>query len=215
MQDPSKPLIYLASASPRRSALLTQMGVEHEVRPVNIDESVHPAESPDRYVQRLALLKAEALWVQVHDEPHCAVLGSDTAVVVDGEVLGKPQDEADCVRMLRRLSGRTHQVFTAVALCGRAGCEAVLSVSEVTFRALALEEMRAYWRSGEPAGKAGAYAVQGLAAAFIVRIAGSYSGIMGLPIYETACLLRAVGWRFAAAAGQAASRAAPARRTSI
>lgn len=197
MHISSKPLIYLASASPRRSSLLTQIGIGHRVRPVDVDERPQAGEPPPDYVRRLALQKAQALWGQLGAAERLPVLGSDTAVVVDSEILGKPSNEQDCLRMLRLLSGRTHQVFTAVALCRAEGCVSKLSISDVTFRALTLDEMTAYWRSGEPADKAGAYAVQGLAAAFIERIAGSYSGIMGLPLYETTQLLAAIGWRLA------------------
>jgi len=204
----SKPLIYLASASPRRSALLHQIGVAHAVHPVAVDEAQLGGEAPRAYVMRLAQLKAQTLWERVRGAQRCAVLGSDTAVAIDGEILGKPRDEADCRRILQHLSGRTHEVLTAVALCHAGGQDCALSVSEVTFRALETREIAAYWRSGEPADKAGAYAVQGLAAAFIVRIAGSYSGIMGLPLYETAGLLGRVGWRFADAAVLAANVAA-------
>lgn len=187
----AKPLIYLASASPRRSALLAQIGVAHQVAPVAVDESVASAEAAENYVTRLAALKAETLWRRLPEPDRLPVLGSDTTVVVDGGILGKPVDEDDCVRMLQLLSGRTHQVHTAVALRGAAGSDVRLSVSEVTFRELSMREMRGYWRTGEPADKAGAYAVQGRAAIFISRIAGSYSGIMGLPLFETAQLLAA------------------------
>jgi septum formation protein len=194
-------LIYLASASPRRSALLAQIGVQHRIAPVAVDESVLEGESPDRYVLRLAALKAETLWRRLRAAERLPVLGSDTTVAIDGEILGKPADEEDCVSILQLLSGRTHQVHTAVALRDDSGVASRLSVSEVTFRELSTEEMRRYWRSGEPADKAGAYAVQGLAAVFIRRIAGSYSGIMGLPLYETAELLAAANT--AAATGPA------------
>ena len=187
----AKPLIYLASASPRRSALLAQIGVTHKVAPVAVDESVASAEAPQSYVVRLAALKAETLWRQLPERERLPVLGSDTTVVVDNSILGKPVDEDDCVRMLQLLSGRTHQVHTAVALRSAAGSDVRLSISEVTFRELSMAEMRGYWRTGEPADKAGGYAVQGHAAIFISRIAGSYSGIMGLPLYETAELLAA------------------------
>jgi septum formation protein len=196
MSNTSKPLIYLASASPRRSALLHQIGVAHHVWPVEVDERVHVAEQPPGYVQRLAGTKARALWARLGDEARLPVLAADTAVVIDEDILGKPRDEADGLRMLRRLSGRTHAVYTAVAVCRRDRCDMALSVSEVTFRSLSNEEMLAYWRSGEPADKAGAYAVQGRAALYIERIAGSYSGIMGLPIFETGQLLQAAGLRF-------------------
>lgn len=187
----AKPLIYLASASPRRSALLAQIGVAHQVAPVAVDESVANAEAPENYVRRLAALKAETLWRRLPEPDRLPVLGSDTTVVVDDSILGKPADEADCIRMLQLLSGRTHQVHTAVALRSAAGSDVRLSVSEVTFREMSMAEMRGYWRTGEPADKAGAYAIQGRAAVFISRIAGSYSGIMGLPLFETAQLLAA------------------------
>jgi septum formation protein len=116
-------------------------------------------------------------------------------VALDEEIMGKPCDEADGTRMLQRLSSRTHQVYTAIALCHERGCETQLSVSEVSFRALEADEIRAYWRTGEPLDKAGAYAVQGMAALFIERISGSFSGIMGLPLFETGELLRSIGWR--------------------
>lgn len=205
MRDSSNPLIYLASASPRRSALLTQIGVPHRVRPVPVDERAQPGEHPDDYVQRLAATKAHDLWTALSPRERRPVLGADTTVSIDGSILGKPSDEQDCLHMLTLLSGRTHQVFTAVALCWPAGQETRLSVSDVTFRKLASDEIRAYWRSGEPADKAGAYAVQGLAALFIERISGSYSGIMGLPLFETGELLARTGWGIADAAASGAA----------
>src|ERR1044072_2583108 len=195
MESSSNSLIYLASASPRRSALLDQIGVAHRVQAVDVDESALASEPPDQYVRRLAVLKAETLWQRLTAAQRQPVLGADTAVVLDAEILGKPRDEQDCLRMLGLLSARTHQVFTAVALRASNGCESRVNVSEVTFRKLADEEIRRYWRSGEPADKAGAYAVQGRAALFIERIAGSYSGIMGLPLFETGELLDAIGAR--------------------
>jgi septum formation protein len=194
MESSSNSLIYLASASPRRSALLDQIGVPHRVQPVAVDETARGGEPPDEYVRRLAVLKAETLWQNLAAAQRQPVLGADTAVVLDDEILGKPRDEQDCLRMLSLLSGRTHQVFTAVALRAST-CQSRVNVSEVTFRKLADAEIRRYWRSGEPADKAGAYAVQGRAALFIERIAGSYSGIMGLPLFETGELLAAVGAR--------------------
>ena len=187
----AKPLIYLASASPRRSALLTQIGVPHRIAPVPVDESVDGAEAPEKYVTRLAALKADTLWQNLPVDERLPVLGSDTSVVVDRTILGKPVDESDCLRMLELLSGRTHQVHTAVAVRSAAGSEVRLSVSDVTFRDLSRAEMRAYWQTGEPADKAGGYAIQGRGAVFIRHIAGSYSGIMGLPLFETAELLAA------------------------
>jgi septum formation protein len=195
MESLSKPLIYLASASPRRSALLAQVGVPHAVRPVEVDETVEPGEAPGDYVTRLAAHKAQTLWSRLEGGERLPVLGADTSVALDEEIMGKPRDEADAVRMLERLSARTHRVYTAVALCHERGCETQLNVSEVSFRALAREEIQAYWRTGEPRDKAGAYAVQGLAALFIERISGSFSGIMGLPLFETGELLRSIGWR--------------------
>jgi septum formation protein len=189
LSSTAKPLIYLASASPRRSALLAQIGVAHQIAPVAIDESVASAETPESYVTRLAALKAETLWRRLIEPGRLPVLGSDTTVVANNSILGKPANEDECVRMLQLLSGRTHQVHTAVALRSAAGSDVRLSVSEVTFRELSMKEMRDYWRTGEPADKAGGYAVQGRAAIFISRIAGSYSGIMGLPLFETAELL--------------------------
>jgi septum formation protein len=189
LSSTAKPLIYLASASPRRSVLLAQIGVAHQIAPVAVDESVASAERPESYVTRLAALKAETLWRRLTEPARLPVLGSDTTVVVDNSILGKPASEQECVRMLQLLSGRTHQVLTAVALRSAVGSDARLSVSEVTFRELSMKEMQAYWRTGEPADKAGGYAVQGRAAIFISRIAGSYSGIMGLPLFETAELL--------------------------
>jgi septum formation protein len=197
MQSSSKPLIYLASASPRRSVLLAQVGVPHSVVPVDIDESIHGGEAPAEYVKRLASSKAEVLWGRLAAAERLPVLAADTSVAMDQEILGKPADQADGLRMLRMLSGRTHQVFTAVALKHEHGCETTLNVSEVSFRRLSEEEMQAYWSTNEPRDKAGGYAVQGIAALFIDRIAGSFSGIMGLPLFETANLLRTIGWQLA------------------
>ncbi|HKE94554.1 MAG TPA: Maf family protein [Povalibacter sp.] len=189
----SNSLIWLASASPRRSALLTQVGVRHEVRPVDLDEAMLPGEIPSHYVMRLAVAKAQALWSTLTEAERRPVLGSDTTVALGDEMLAKPQDRADAMRMLRRLSGQTHQVYTAVAVRHPRGCDARLSVSDVTMRALSEAEIAAYWETGEPADKAGAYGIQGRAALFIERIAGSYSGIVGLPLFETGELLRMIG----------------------
>ena len=191
MRIPSNPLIYLASASPRRSALLTQIGIAHHVRPVDIDESLRSGEPPADYVVRLARTKADTLWNRLGAAERLPVLGSDTTVALGEDILGKPAGRDDGLAMLKRLSGRTHQVYTGVALRAEAGLESRLSVSEVTFREVSDAEAEAYWSTGEPADKAGGYAVQGRAAVFIERIAGSYSGIMGLPLFETAALLSA------------------------
>jgi septum formation protein len=194
MPSSSNPLIYLASASPRRSALLTQIGLAHHVRPVDIDEDEHHKEAPRDYVIRLARAKAEALWKQLTEHERLPVLGSDTTVALDDDILGKPGSRSEGLAMLRRLSGRTHQVYTGVALRSSRGMESRLSVSDVTFRALDDAEIESYWSTGEPVDKAGGYAVQGRAAVFIERISGSYSGIVGLPLFETATLLTSVGW---------------------
>ncbi|HMN45437.1 MAG TPA: Maf family protein [Povalibacter sp.] len=194
MTSSSNSLIWLASASPRRSALLTQIGVAHRVRPVDIDESLKPGELPVDYVRRLAIAKAEALWERLSAAERAPVLGSDTTVALGDDVLGKPRDRDDALRILRRLSARTHQVYTAVAVRHAGGCDCRVSISDVSVRALREEEIAAYWESGEPVDKAGAYGIQGRAAVFIERIAGSYSGIVGLPLFETGELLRMTGW---------------------
>jgi len=181
----SKPLIYLASASPRRRELLAQVGIDHEARPVDVDESEHAGESPPNYVARLAALKARTLWSQLPAALERPVLAADTTVELDGVIFGKPATRASLQDMLGRLSGRTHQVHTAVALMCTAGLTARLSTSQVTFRELSTAEVDAYWSTGEPADKAGGYAVQGRAAVFISHISGSYSGVMGLPLFET------------------------------
>lgn len=195
MQSSSKPLIYLASASPRRSALLAQLGIAHTVRPVDLDERIQEGEGPAEYVRRLAGEKAAALWNRLGLDERLPVLAADTSVALDQEIMGKPSDRADGLRMLRKLSGRTHQVFTAIALQHERGSEIQVNVSEVRFRELNDAEMQAYWETGEPRDKAGGYAVQGIAALFIERIAGSFSGIMGLPLFETGQLLRSIGWQ--------------------
>lgn len=187
------PQIYLASASPRRRELLAQLGIGHELLAVGVDETPRPAEAAADYVVRLALAKAHAGWQALQDRPARPVLGADTAVIVDGAILGKPRDRADALQMLTRLSGREHQVLSAVALVA-AGREAVrLQASRVTFRPLADWEREAYWATGEPADKAGAYAIQGRAAVFVQALTGSYSGVMGLPLFETAGLLQDFG----------------------
>jgi septum formation protein len=194
MPTTPNPLIFLASASPRRSFLLTQIDVAHEIRPVDIDETYQSHESPAEYVYRLARTKAETLWNRLPASNRLPVLGADTTVALGAEILGKPKNREEELAMLRRLSGVTHQVYTGVALCSKQGTQLRLSVSDVMFRRLTDLEILAYWDSGEPADKAGGYAVQGRAAVFIERINGSYSGIVGLPIFETAELLAGIGW---------------------
>lgn len=184
------PVLRLASVSPRRRELLAQIGVPHLVTGAHIDESHHSGERPHDYVQRMARTKARAVWEQDLSLP---VLGADTTVVLDGNVFGKPVDRADALRMLGLLSGRTHEVLTAVALASKEGLSMRVSVSAVRFRALAADEIAAYWETGEPRDKAGAYAIQGLGAVFIESLAGSFSGVMGLPLFETSELLREAG----------------------
>jgi septum formation protein len=186
--------ILLASASPRRSALLRQIFMPHEIRIANIDESRLADETPGNYVARLACAKAERIWNRQEGDDIRPVLGADTTVALGNDILGKPCNREEGIAMLQRLSGVTHRVFTAIALCHAGQTSHRVSVSEVTFKTLSVEECNAYWNSGEPADKAGGYAVQGLAAAFITRIDGSYSGVMGLPLAETAELLQRVGW---------------------
>jgi septum formation protein len=185
----SSNFVYLASASPRRRELLTQIGVRHESHPVDIDETRRPGEAPGDYVTRLAETKAETAWSRIAPGLRRPVIAADTAVVVDEEVLGKPRDREDALRMLALLSGRVHEVYTAVALCNEGGENSRVNVSRVQFRTLRPGEAERYWASGEPQDKAGSYAVQGHAAVFIERLEGSYSGVMGLPLFETAALL--------------------------
>ncbi|MDZ7662237.1 Maf family protein [Thiohalophilus sp.] len=184
--------IYLASASPRRRELLRQIGVRYRLLDVAISETRLDNEAPEAYVRRVARDKARAGLALIDEKPPRAVLGADTVIVIDDEVLGKPQDRAEAIAMLQRLSGRTHQVLSGVALIDREEYEA-LNVSQVTFRGLNRAECERYWQTGESQGKAGAYAIQGYAAAFVRELCGSYSGVMGLPLYETAQLLQQVG----------------------
>jgi len=186
------PSIYLASLSPRRRELLKQIGVDHEVIKVDVDETPIPGEAPAEYVIRLALAKARAGCEARPEHARLPVLAADTAVVVDNEIMGKPTDRDDALDMMARLSGRSHKVLTGVALIA-AREESRLSVSHVTFREVSPTEALAYWNSGEPADKAGGYAIQGLGALFVSRLEGSFSGVMGLPLFETAELLRGAG----------------------
>lgn len=188
------PAIYLASASPRRSALLRQIFVPHQILIPNIDESRLEGEPPADYVVRLARAKAQRIWDRLKPAELRPVLAADTTVALGDVIFGKPRDRAEGVAMLQQLSGRVHEVFTAVALCHANGVQHALSRSEVRFRALTESECHAYWNSGEPQDKAGGYAVQGLAAAFITELNGSFSGVMGLPLAETAQLLTPLGW---------------------
>ena len=181
----ARPPILLASASPRRSALLRQIDVDHDVRPVDIDETPRTGEPPAQYALRLAEEKARVLWQRLEPAERRPVLAADTTVAIGLEILDKPLDREDAARILARLSGRAHEVHTAVALLHDGGADARVSTSTVTFRDMSAAEIEWYWRTGEPADKAGAYAVQGHGAIFIRHLAGSYSGVMGLPLYET------------------------------
>ena len=184
------PVLRLASASPRRRQLLELIGVPHVVTPADIDETPLAAEPPNEYVLRLAREKAEAVWARHDDLP---VLAADTTVVVDDEILGKPESEAEAHAMLGKLSGRDHMVHTAVALWSGEHQMLFHTSTQVCFAQLTAEEIHAYWETGEPQGKAGAYAIQGLGAAFVTGISGTYTGVMGLPLFETAHLLRQAG----------------------
>jgi len=186
-------ILYLASASPRRRELLDQIGVPHELRPVTVDESRQPGESARDYVLRLARAKAEIAWALNAREKPGPVLAADTVVVVGDAILGKPRDRADALAMLEKLSARTHEVLTAVVLRNSRGLDSRVNVSRVTFRAVRPDEAERYWSTGEPRDKAGAYAIQGYAAVFIASLEGSYSGVMGLPLFETAELLVRAG----------------------
>ena len=189
------PPLFLASASPRRRELLTQIGVPFSLLSVSIDETPGTAEAPDTYVQRLAREKALAGLAQVDQDSAC-VLGADTTVVLDQQILGKPADKADALAMLQALSGREHQVMTAIALANGAGCEVRLVCSRVRFRPIGVDEAERYWASGEPQDKAGGYAIQGWGAVFVSSLEGSYSAVVGLPLCETAQLLEAYGLRY-------------------
>lgn len=185
------PALMLASSSPRRRELLAQLGIEFTIQvAAPIDESPRPGEAPAALVERLARAKAEAGARMV---PAAAwVLGVDTEVALDGRVFGKPRDAATGIEMLRELAGRTHEVLSAVALVGGGRTVVALSRSRVRFRPITAAEARDYWASGEPADKAGGYAIQGRGAAFVERLEGSYTGVVGLPVFETLALLREV-----------------------
>jgi septum formation protein len=191
----SADFIFLASGSPRRRELLQQIGVAFRLVETELDETPRLSETPAAYVSRLAAAKADAGWLRSRSAANAPVLAADTAVVLDGAILGKPRDRDDADHMLLQLSGRTHEVLTAVAARSAAGNEIKVSHSLVTFRNLDAAEARAYWDTGEPCDKAGAYAIQGYAAIFIADLRGSYSGVMGLPLFETAELLQALGVR--------------------
>ena len=192
MQNPeSLPFVYLASRSPRRVELLSQLGVMCESLPADIDETQLTGETPEKYVTRLAREKAQACLQRLTaDQKVYPVLAADTTVVLDGIVLGKPDDDIDARNMLIALSGSLHEVHTAVAMAFNNQIEVVLSTTVVEMMTLTEAQIERYITSGEPRDKAGSYGIQGKAGAWIKRIEGSYSGVMGLPVFETADLLR-------------------------
>jgi septum formation protein len=199
MIGPPEHGIYLASRSPRRRELLAQIGVRYHLllfrsrpgSPPDVDETLLEAEAPDAYVERVARAKAEAGWklLRLRNLPLAPVLAADTTVALGGAILGKPADRKDAVQILEQLSGQRHEVLSAVALKRDDWLECLLSRSEVQFKKLSAEEIAQYAATGECDDKAGAYAIQGRAARFIAELRGSYSGVMGLPLYETAQLL--------------------------
>jgi septum formation protein len=186
--------VILASASPRRRELLTLVGIEHEVQPAHIDESLLPGESPTVHAERLARTKARTI---AERDPDAVVIAADTIVVVDGDVLGKPRSREEAHAMLRRLSGRTHTVLTAVAVARGARIESAIESVEVTFRALKEEEFLAYIATGEPMDKAGAYGIQGYGATIVERVDGDYFSVMGLGLRRLIDLLARVGAPYA------------------
>lgn len=181
--------LCLASSSPRRQEILEALGLEFSVKPVEVDEDRLGLETPEQMVLRLAVAKANAADV----DASCLVIGSDTVVVLGDEVLCKPRDRDEAVAMLLSLSDRRHRVLTGVALRGPAGVQTAVSATDVYFREISRDEALAYWHSGEPRDKAGAYGIQGLGGAFVESIKGSYSGVVGLPVFETARLLQDAG----------------------
>lgn len=187
------PQLILASASPRRRELLYQLGLAFEVCPQDVPEQRAAGETPEDYVRRVARDKAVLGWRRVGEARGLPVLGADTEVVVDDAVLGKPADRAAATGMLALLSGRVHEVLSAVVVVAGERVETRLNRSEVRFRTISAAEAAAYWETGEPQGKAGAYAIQGYGAVFIEELRGSYSGVMGLPLFETAELLSDFG----------------------
>jgi len=189
----SSSMLHLASQSPRRRELLARLGLAFGVLDIDVAERRQPTEAPEDYVRRVAREKAGAGLLQVMQAPDVLVIGADTEVVLGNEVFGKPRDASDAAAMLRRLSGRTHRVLSAVSVVSAGREMQALSESEVTFAELGDATIDAYVASGEPEGKAGGYAIQGIAQTFIPRLSGSYSGVMGLPLFETAQLLRAFG----------------------
>lgn len=191
----SSSTLILASASPRRAELLTQVGLKFEVRVSNVPEKLSAGERPNAYVQRLASDKANAVFRSLDSAtaPHKVVLAADTIVTVDGEILEKPVDFADAQRMWMLLSGSSHEVCTGVCVVSEQNQATLAVTTSVAFAALSSESMRHYWETGEPQGKAGAYAIQGRASAWVESLSGSFSNVVGLPLYETNKLLTPYG----------------------
>lgn len=192
--------LILASQSPRRKDLLAQLGYQFSCQSPDINESVRSNESTEDYVLRLAQAKAQAIFsiLPPLSQTQTIVLGSDTCVVIAGEVLGKPENEAECIATLMRLENKQHQVMTAIAAISQDQTDKIdivskLVITQVQFKALTLDEIKQYWQTGEPCDKAGAYAIQGIGGQFVTTIKGSYSAVVGLPLYETAQLLAKVG----------------------
>jgi len=186
-----QPTLILASQSPRRKELLSQLGYKFKTLAANIDETVIEGESPAEYVLRLASEKAQFIAQQQNED--CIVLGSDTSVVLDQHILGKPENIGECCKQLMLLSNNTHQVLTAIAAVKDKQIISALITTEVTFKSLSIDEIKRYWQTGEPQDKAGAYGIQGIGGQFVTQINGSYSAVVGLPLYETAKLLAELG----------------------
>jgi septum formation protein len=203
------PPIVLASRSPRRSELLSRLGLDFEIVPAEIDESYVDHEMPADHAERLAREKAVTV---MHDHPNALVIGSDTIVVLESDVLGKPRDEEDAVRMLLRLEGRQHEVFTAVAVGWGGEVRSALERVKVRFTALGEEQCRAYVATGEPLDKAGAYGIQGFGSALVEGIEGDYFAVMGLPVVRTLALLREHGWGYRFGSGLEAAGGGEAAR---
>ena len=190
--------LILASQSPRRKELLAQLGYQFISQAADIDESVRSNENAKSYVVRLALEKAQTVFstLSIQQQEQSIVIGSDTSVVIDGEILGKPANEADCIATLLRLENKQHQVLTAIAVASQENKNGIISQiveTHVRFKALTVDEIKRYWQTGEPCDKAGSYAIQGIGGQFVTTIKGSYSAVVGLPLYETAQLLSQAG----------------------
>ncbi|WP_426359771.1 Maf family protein [Pseudocolwellia sp. HL-MZ19] len=187
--------LVLASQSPRRQELLTQIGYTFTCKPANINEDIKGNETPFDYVNRLAIEKAQASYQNIEEshQDSAVVLGSDTSVVYNDCILGKPADLDECIAQLQMLSGNTHQVLTSIAVISKDKVLSEAITTDVTFKVLSLDEITCYWETGEPQDKAGSYGIQGIAAQFVINISGSYSAVVGLPLYETAQLLSKFG----------------------